>query len=279
MMITPSDIRAALKLSSMTAPARRLPKDLLAQHGAANAADRRLIDSAIERLDWWATLSPSTVGVAAGADEERPVPAIQLVAMTARIEPSQRLLTLIHRAVPVPIILVAALPGTAGTRLSLAPLRRAERVAGQMVVERLVIAPDLGPKGEPASLAFLASLALPSLPQTSLAALYNGLVERAEALSVARILKVTFQLCPDAASAKARQTVLCRYGETEAEWLATRAAARREAGLARQVALGNQVQKLKDSLRAIAGELVAPPPVDHNFCSRMRAIGAHGDQV
>src|SRR4051812_42632194 len=104
MTITPADIRDALALPPMSAPARRLPKEVLAQHGAANATDRKLIDSSIERLDWWATLSPATIGISASLDEERPVPAIQLLAMTARIEPTQRLLTLIHRAIPVPII-------------------------------------------------------------------------------------------------------------------------------------------------------------------------------
>jgi hypothetical protein len=259
MMITPTDIRAALALPSMNAPARRLPKDVLAQHGAANAADRKLIDSAIERLDWWATLSPSTVGVAAGTDDERPVPAIQLLAMTARVELTQRLLIMIHRAIPVPIILATALPGNGGTRVSLAPLRRAERIAGQMVVERLVIAPDLGAKEEPASVAFLASLALPGLPQTTLADLYGALVDRAEALAIARIVEAPFQLAHDAVSAKVRRAALVRYGQAEADWLAARAAARREAGLAGQVALGNQVQKLSDRLRAIAAELAGAP--------------------
>jgi hypothetical protein len=259
MTTTPSDIRAALALPPMNAPARRLPKDVLAQHGAANSADRKLIDSAIERLDWWATLSPSTIGVAAGTDDERPVPAIQLLAMTARIEPPQRLLTLIHRAIPVPIILATALPGNAGTRLSLAPLRRAERIAEQMVVERLVVAPDIGAEEEPASVAFLASLALPGLPQTTLAALYGALVERAEALAIARIVEAPFQLSPNAPAAEAQRAALARYGQAEAEWLAARAAARREAGLARQVALGNQVRALKDRLRAIAGELADAP--------------------
>lgn len=261
MTITPTDIRVALALPSMNAPARRLPKDVLAQHGAANTADRKLIDSAIERLDWWATLSPSTIGVAAGTDDERPVPAIQLLAMTARIEPTQRLLTMIHRAIPVPIILATALPGNAGTRLSLAPLRRAERIADQMVVERLVIAPELRAKEEPASVAFLASLALPGLPQTTLAALYGALVERAEALAIARIVEAPFQLSPNAASAEARRAALARYRQAEAEWLAARVAARREAGLARQVALGNRVRELKDRLRAIAGELANTPAV------------------
>lgn len=275
MTITPTDIRFALALPPMNAPARRLPKDVLAQHGAANASDRYLIDSSIERLDWWATLSPSTVGIAAGTDDERPVPAIQLLAMTARAEPTQRLLTLIHRAIPVPIILVTALPGNAGTRLSLAPLRRAERVAGQMVVERLVVAPDLAAKEDKPTAAFLASLALPNLPQTTLAALYDSLVERSEALTVSCIVRAPFQVLPDTVSADARRTALARYWEIEAKWIAARAAARREKRLAQQVALGNQVQVLKDRLQAIAGELANVPGTRHS--SKKCAPRAHGD--
>lgn len=259
MTITPADIRAALALPPMNAPARRLPKDVLAQHGAANTADRKLIDGAIERLDWWATLSPATVGIAAGTDEDRPVPAIQLLAMTARVEPTQRLLTLIHRAIPVPIILATALPGNAGTRLSLAPLRRAERIADQMVVERLVIAPDLAAADEPASVAFLASLALPGLPQTTLAALYGALIERVEALVVSRLTDVPFQLLADAAAVVGRRDALARHGQVEAEWLAARAAAKREKRLAEQVVLGNQARALKDKLQAIARELADAP--------------------
>lgn len=257
MTVKPADIRAALALPPTGAPARRLPKDVLAQHGAANAADRKLIDSAIERLDWWATLSPATVGIAAGVDAERPVPAIQLLAMTARAEPTQRLLTMIHRAIPVPIILATALPGGAGTRLSLAALRRAERVADLMVVERLVVAPDIVLADDPAAAAFLFSLALQRLPQTTLAALYAALIERVEALKVASITGSPFALCPDAVSTSARRDALARHAEAEVEWLATRAAARREKRLAEQVTLGNEARMLKERLGLIEGELKA----------------------
>ncbi|RSU47570.1 DUF4391 domain-containing protein [Sphingobium yanoikuyae] len=259
MTITPADICAALALPPMNAPARRLPKDVLAQHGAANSADRKMIDSVIERLDWWATLSPATVGIAAGVDEERPVPAIQLLAMTARVEPTQRLLTLIHRAIPVPIILATALPGNVGTRLSFAPLRRAERITDQMIIERLVIAPDLAANDAPASAAFLASLALPDLPQTTLAALYGALIDRVEALAVSRLIHAPFQLLTDASAVAGRRNALARHGQVEAEWLATRAAAKREKRLAEQVVLGNQARALKDRLQTIAGELVDTP--------------------
>ena len=259
MTITLADVRAALALPPTDAPARRLPKEVLAQHGAANSADRKLIDGVVERLDWWATLSPATIGVAAGIDEERPAPAIQLLALTARAEPAQRLLTMIHRAIPVPIILATAMPGGAGVRISLAPLRRAERIADQMVVERLVLAPDLSAHDDAASGAFLASLALPGLPQTTLAAVYGALIERVEALSVTRMVGAPFRLLADAAAVTIRRDALARYKLVETEWLNARAAARREKRLAEQVVLGNQARMLKSKLQAIAGELADAP--------------------
>jgi len=242
MTITPHYIREALALPPGGDPARRLPKDVLAEHGAAQAADRKLIDKAIERLDWWATLSPTTIGVAAAADDDRPVPAIQLLALTARAEPTQRLLTIIHRAIPVPIILLTALPGGSGIRLSLAPLRRAERIGDKMVVERLVVAPDCTDAADPASAAFIASLAVPTLPRLNLRLLYDGLIERAEALEIARLTGQPFRLADDPA---ARREALARYREAEAAWLAARAAAKREKVLARQVYRGREVAEAR----------------------------------
>lgn len=252
MTVTPQDIRDALALPPGGAAARRLPKDVLAEHGAANAADRKAIDKVIERLDWWATLSPATIGVAAGTDNERPVPAIQLLALTAREQPTQRLLTMVHRSIPVPIILLTQLPGNAGTRVSVAPLRRAERVGDKMVVERLVVSPDLTDTESEATKAFIAGLALPQLPQVSLSALYAGLVERLEALEVAALTGSPYRLVDDP---QARRDALGRYREADAEWISARAAAKKEKSLAQQVTLGNRTRKLKEERDRILGEL------------------------
>ena len=239
----PQDVRDAFSLPPGGAAARRLPKDVLAEHGAANAADRKAIDKVIERLDWWATFSPATIGVAAGTDNERPVPAIQLLALTAREQPTQRLLTMVHRSIPVPIILLTQLPANSGTRVSVAPLRKAERVGDKMVVERLVVSPDLVDAEADATKDFIASLALPRLPQVSLSALYAGLVERIDALEVAALTGSGFYLVDDP---DARRDTLERYREADAEWISARAAAKKEKSLAKQVALGNRVRKLKE---------------------------------
>lgn len=243
MTVSPQDIRDALALPPGGAAARRLPKDVLAEHGAANAADRKAIDKVIERLDWWATLSPATIGVAASTDAERPVPAIQLIALTAREQPTQRLMTMVHRSIPVPIILLTQLPASAGTRVSVAPLRRAERVGDKMVVERLTVSPELTDAGAEATNAFIASLALPRLPQVNLSSLYGGLVERVEALEVAILMGAPFRLVDDP---EGRRDALERYREADAEWISARAAAKKEKSLAQQVTLGNRVRKLKE---------------------------------
>jgi thiamine monophosphate kinase len=128
-----------------------------------------------------------------------------------------------------------------------------------MVVERLVVAPDLKAKEDAPTSAFVASLALPGLPQTNLAALYGALVERCEGLAVARIIGGPFQIVKNAAAVDARRVALEQYGQVEADWLAVRAAIRREKRLAQQVELGNQARELKDRLQAIAGELAEAP--------------------
>lgn len=241
--VTPQMIRDALALPPGGAATRRLPKDMLAQHGAANAGDRKAIDKVIERLDWWATLSPATIGMAASTDDEHPVPAIQLLVLTAREQPTKRLLTMVHRAIPVPIVLLTALPASGGTRVSLAPLRRAERVGDKMVAERVLVSPDMTDASDPATAAFIASIALTQLPQVDLASLYDGLIQRVEALEIAGLTGASFVLTDNPA---ARRQLLAHYIETEAEWLAARATAKKEKSLAQQVTLGNRVRKLKE---------------------------------
>ena len=246
-------VRAALALPPGSAPARRIPKSVLAEHGGLTTADRKLLERTVERLDWLATLSPATIGVAASDDPEHPVAAVQVLALTARAEPARRLLLAVHRTIPVPVLLLSTYDGA--LHLSLAPLRRAERVADRMVVERLVLAPPLREPLDAAGQAFLASLALPGLPRTTLGALHDGLMWRVEALQAARAAGVPFSLPLDAAAAAARRIRLAEHAALDAEWLVTRAAARAEGRLARQVELAEAARRIKLRLDAITAAL------------------------
>ncbi len=240
-----------MALSLATRVDRRIPKTVLSEHGASTVAQRKLIEGTVERLDWLATLSPATVGIAAGTDEERPVPEVQLLMLAARAEPTQTLLTIIHRAIPYPLMLLTRLP-SGGVRVSLAPLRPAERLHERMVVERLVVAPDLTTPLDASGDAFLASLYIGGLPQVDLGALYEGLVQRVEALAAARLSGTGFRLASDASGAAARREDLARYSQFETAWIAARAAARKEKRLAHQVALAEQARALEKELKALA---------------------------
>ncbi len=251
--MTPDAVRAALALPLGGAPARRIPKAVLAEHGGLTTADRKLLDRTVERLDWLATLSPATIGVAASDDTDHPVPAIQVLALTARAEPVRRLLLTMHRAIPVPVLLLSTYEGT--LHLSLAPLRRAERVANRMVVERLVLAPPLREPLDEAGRAFIASLALPSLPRTTLDAVHDALLWRVEALQAAHAAGVPFRLPLDAAEAAARRVRLAEHAALDAEWLAARADARAEGRLARQVELAEAARRIKRRLDAVTASL------------------------
>lgn len=243
--MTVDEVVAAFALPASAVRPTRIHKTVLNERGTASAVDRKLIDKAVDRLDWLATLSPASIGVAAGDG----VAAIQLLTLSARVAPTQRLLVIIHRAIPLPVVLLTAFESN--VRLSLAPLRPAERIEGAMVVERLVVTPALAAP-EAVAQAFLASLALSGLPRTTLGRLYEGLVWRAETLLAARTGGGAFRLPGDAEDAEARRAALADYDALAAEWAKVRAAARAEKQLARQVALAETAQLVKTKLEAIA---------------------------
>ena len=165
-----------------------------------------------------------------------------------RAEPTARLLTLIHRAIPLPVMLVTA-HGPA-VRVSLAPLRVAERIDG-VVVERLVVTPPLATR-DGANAAFLASLALPRLPQTDLAVVYEALVWRVEALLAATKANALFRLTANTDEALARRAALADHERISADYAKARAAARAEKQLARQVSLAEAAALVKKRLDAVA---------------------------
>jgi hypothetical protein len=248
--MTIEELVAAFDLPPASKVARRIPKTILAERGASSASDRKLIDRSVDRLDWVATLSPSTVGIAASDDPDRPAPEVQVLALTAKLEPVQRLFELVHRSIPYPTVLVAQAP-QGKPKLSLAPLRPAERVSGQLVIECLVLSPPV----EAGDRSFLGSLSFEALPRTDLGGLYSGLMERVEALAASRLSGSDFRPPKDATEAEFRRDALGAYAAKEAEWVSAKAAARKEKRLAEQVRLAEQARLLGVELAAIAARM------------------------
>ncbi len=241
--MTATDLIAALELPAAARVDRRVPKTLLTEHGAPTAADKRRINEGIEQVQWVAVLKPTTVGVAAYRDAAREYLEITVLHLILRPAAKvDRLIELVHRAVPYPVVAIAE----QGERiqLSLAHKRWSQGEAGKTVLDGEVAAADPTAASEPIRSAFLVALALGRQPRATLFALYEGWMDTLLALDAARRTNV-FAI-PDAADARAaRREALIECERLEAEIARLRAAAAKEKQMPRQVALNLELKRLE----------------------------------
>lgn len=98
---------AALDLPASCQVDQRVPKKLLLENGAPTAADKLQITEGIEECWWLATLKPTTIGVPAYRDTLREYLEIVVLRLTLRAgAKAARLVDLVHRAVPYPVLLL-----------------------------------------------------------------------------------------------------------------------------------------------------------------------------
>ena len=109
---------------------QRVPKKLLLGQGAPTAADKRQITHGIEEMFGIAALKPTNIGVPEYRDAVREY--LEIAVLTVALRPAAkptRLIELIHRAIPYPVVLVAEHGDTVG--LSLAHKRWSQGEAGE----------------------------------------------------------------------------------------------------------------------------------------------------
>jgi len=250
--MTADDLITALELPAAARVDRRVPKALLTEHGAPTSADRRRIDDGIERVQWVAALKPGTVGVAVYRDEIREYleVAVLHVVLRATAKPG-RLIELLHRAVPYPVVAVTEQGETA--HLSLAHKRWSQGEAGKTVLDgEIVTANPAEVSDEPTRIAFLSALALGRQPHGTLLSLYQGWIDTLLALQAASRTRIF--AVPDSADAKvARREALATCERLEAEIARLRAAAAKEKQIRKQVELNLELKRL-EAARAAAVE-------------------------
>jgi len=252
----PLDLIAALDLPAAARVERRVPKTMLQEHGAPTAADKRRISDGIEQLLWVAALKPTTIGVAEYRDEVREYLEIAVLHMTLRVAAKEtRLVELVHRAVPYPLLLVAEQDER--VHLSLAHKRWSQGEAGKTVLDGEVVGVEWDGAGDdPHGAAFRAALALGRQPRGSLFALYQGWIDTLLALRAARVTGI-FTTLVSAELALVRCNALQEYARLEAEIGRLRDAANKERQLPRQVELNLELRRLQAALQARAKLLVA----------------------
>jgi len=241
--MTAADLIAALDLPDAARVDRRVRKTLFIEHGAPTATDKRRITEGIEQVQWVAALKPTTVGVAAYWDETREYLEIAVLHLVLRATAKLgRLVELLHRAVPYPVVAIAEQDGR--LQLSLVHKRWSQGEAGKTVLDGDIVAVDPTEVDEPLRAAFLKALSLARQPRGTLFALYQGWIDTMLALHAARRTN-TFTV-PDTDDARAaRRRVLGDCERLEAAIARLRAAAAKEKQIPRQVDLNLELKRLQ----------------------------------
>jgi len=229
----------------------RVPKKMLVEQGAPTAADKRIILDGIDELHWVAACKPAIIGVPSFKDDIREYQEVAAVGCVLRSEAkTTRLIELIHRAIPYPVLLITT--DGEGATLSLAHKRQAEREAGRVVIDRVV---TTGPiQGTAVDQAFLASLALKGQPRHNLHTLYEGWFARVEALQAARASGV-YRATDDRTAVQRRREALENHTRLQREIALMCVKARREKQMKGRVDLNLQIQRLQAALADLKTEL------------------------
>jgi len=271
-VITIDDLVRALALPDRSLVGQRVPKKMLAEHGAPTAADRRLLTDGIDELQWVAALKPGTVAIPEHRAEGREYLEVAVLCVQMRAthsKPSQllRMAELVHRAVPYPVLLIQVLASTTRTEpkgsapthlaLSLAHKRASQNEAGKVVLDGELVRTELtGADGAAVALAkpLLDALALDRQPHQDLMALYQGWMNCLTAAEAARITG-RFRLAEDANQAAARREALrtCQRLEQDAARLRSQAAKERQ--ISKQVDLNLALQRVQADLIAARAHL------------------------
>lgn len=254
-MTAPHQIRIVVDALGLPPGARvdaRVPKKLLVEQGAPTSADKRAIQDGIDELQWFAACKPATIAVPAFANDIREYLEIAVVGCAfrpdAKGKPAKaaRLIELIHRAIPYPVILVTT--DESGLAVSAAHKRRAQNEAGRTVIDRVAAATGLRLEpGDEIEAAFLKSLSLAQQPRTDLFTLYNGWLSRIEAINAAR-LTGAFAATDDCEAIDRRHDALDAHARLAKEIDTLRARAKREKQLSRRVNLNIEIQRREAEL-------------------------------
>ena len=240
----------ALDLPASSRVNQRVPKKLLLENGAPTTADKRLINDGIEELLWLAALKPTTIGVPEYRDDVREYLEIAVLRLTLRATAkATRLVELVHRAVPYPLLLLTEQGERPG--LSTAHKRWSQGEAGKTVLEGNVVVAewDAEHDGERWP-AFRDALALGQQPRTTLHALYQGWIDTLFALHAARATGA-FAVAGNAEHASARRDALQECVRLDGEIARLRATAAKEKQMARRVELNLELTRV-EAARAAA---------------------------
>lgn len=250
--MTSETVITALQIPADARVDQRVPKKLLVENGAPTATDKRQINEGIEELHWLAALKPATIGVPIFRDDTREYLEIAVLSASLRQGAKiSRLVELIHRAIPYPVLLILNEPF--GITLSLSHLRWSQGQSGQTVLDGPALRVSLDAT-DPNSAEFLAALNVTAQPRQDLHAFYDGWGRCFEAYTASKLTS-SFKLCETPVAYQARRMALAEHEKILREIANLRVRAGKEIQLNRRVELNLQLKQLESRLAEAATHL------------------------
>lgn len=242
---------------------QRIPKKLLVEQGAPTATDKRQIQDGIEELQWVAALKPTNIGVPVfrAADREYLEVAV-LTAVFRQDAKVARLVELIHRAIPYPVLLVSSFleVDKSSIAVSAAHKRFNQTEAGKFVVDEILTTNPIALDAVPSVTVqtYLATLALARLPTRDLFALYQGWMDGIVGLA-ASLITGRFALPDSPGQARQMRESVAKYSQILDELSALRTQAAKEKQINRLVELNLNIKRLESQLAANLSALHGTP--------------------
>jgi len=239
------DVVRALGLPPAAFINQRIPKKMLIENAVTTAAEKKLINQHIDELKWTAVIKPASVGIPAFNDERREYLEVAVLELSYRAGcTSARIATLIHRAIPYPLMLIQEDVGSA--TISLTHLRRSQSAAGETVLDGDLYSAELRPDKD-ATCRFLESLGVTKQPQGNLRDFYQGWVLKVEAYAASHITgQFVAEIGQDAALQ--RRTALAEHERLTKEISSLRAKASKERQVSRRVEFNMKLKELESLL-------------------------------
>jgi len=251
--VTAAAVIAALNLPPVARVDQRVSKKLLLEYGAPTASDKRLINQGIEAVQWLAVLKPATCGVPEFRDDVREYLEIAVLHVMLREQVKEaRLIELLHRAVPYPVMLLVE--RESAVYVSLAHKRQALKEVDKVVLDGDPVTAALPSSEGHIYAAFLQAFELTRQPRASLYTLYQGWLDTVVALQ-AGLMTGAFNLLESAEAAQHRRQALHASITLQAKIANLRSAAAKASQMVRQVELNLEIKRLQAELASVRTQL------------------------
>ncbi len=233
---------------------KRVFKRLFHENAKLGATDKKALQEDIDTIIWQYTFKPSTIPIQAYEDHQREYLEVHVLQADLKtMKRTSRIIEVIHRAIPYPLVVVLIYGKMCA--LSLAHKRFSQAEKGAIVAEDFITS-DWIDLLAPTSLqqAFLASLVVSALPHTHFFAFYSAIWDRLLALDCAR-LTGEYRVETAAEKLKHRRQRLARCHELELQIAEYKSAIKKETQFNRQVEINTKIKKLEKQLLKESTEL------------------------